>query len=253
MAAIPHLGGLGVLTPPYEDVQPIRSLDDSALAIPRPGTFLVLDFPERVPSAKQLATFVPDLRRRYPVIPVIFRLNPDEAGLHAARQAGMVGVRAVLTFEERPREVLRGLVARPAVLGKDVIEWLEVVGVGIPPEIRPFLERVLSRPLRRGELAAVLEEAGSSPAAVRQLCKRASLPTPEAWRRLGRGLGVVVELQTNLEESVGSVAERLSFADRASMYNLLTSLFGRGASAGRVRNALGWEWLLYVWKRKRLS
>lgn len=251
MAAIPNLSALGILAPPYEAVQAIHSLDDAALTIPNPGTFLVLDFDAKVPSARELARFVPELRRRYPPTPLVFRLNPNEAGLHVARRAGRAGVRAVLTFQERPAEVLRPLIARPMDLSADVLDWLRVTGVAIPPEILPFLQRLFLRAWPHGRLPDLLQQVGCSSAWVRAQMKSAGLPTPEQWRQVGHALHAAVQLQLRAQEPIEELADALGLGDRSSLHRLLTTTFGAGVSPVRARNCLSWEWMMDRWLRSR--
>ena len=68
------------------------------------------------------------------------------------------------------------------------------------------------------------------------------LPTVGRWRRLGRTLPVLVALQGEPKATIEASCKTRGWPDPSSFSHAVSSLFGDPPS--RVRETVGWEWLL---------
>lgn len=252
------LFSLALLAPPYTAAVPaprnLASLRPDRCA---PGTLLLLQVADPLPCCTRLPNVVPSLRARFPTLPVVVWAEQPSAELrHLGCRAALLGVRAVLSADEDVPSVLRRILTRPMHLPDDVVEWLRLRGLPLDSRCAAIVRGMVNAAANTDDLDAALWSVGETPDSARKYLnnvkrkKRKHLPPAQDTFRLARALYVVLRVQDHPTTSLLRIAHDLGYSDHSSVSRQLDGVFGLRPS--EVRHALGWEWLLERWVKKKI-
>lgn len=233
--------------PPYTELERVRSLALLRRATLPAGAILALEVRGRPWEAGQLAQRIPELRRRFPAVPVVlyFRAPLGAEALRLARRAGALHARAVLMEGEPIVTALRRGLTRPLDLSRDVKEWLLVRGSAPPPRAMRLLGEIFERAPRSRRIRPLLQTMGCPPRTAHAWFAGHGLPSPGRWLGVAHGVHAVLRLQAEPDTSLFRVAIGCGYADHSALSRQVLRLFGERPHA--VRQRLGWEWLLDRW------
>lgn len=236
------------LSPPYRRR---AHLGDRAFARPvdlelPEGTLLFVKLASLEDHRAILARATKTLRTRWPTASLILELDGVDLGaVRAARFVGRLPIRAIADARE-PVDRLRPVLTRPDWLGADVVAVLCSGDWSFTPfsahVTRGVVDRALEFPRTDDLLDAVQDRTTRS---ARRRFRKEGLPSPGAWHQLGRGLRFAFRLQAEPGTPLLDLGLELGYADHSGLTRQLRRTFG--IAPARIRNRLGWEWLLNRW------
>jgi AraC-like DNA-binding protein len=235
---------LGRTLPPYRGVEPFAGAAPGARLVP--GTLLVLDLDSPAPDWPALTRTVLDVRTRHPAAPVILRVSQlTPAAVRLAQRAARMGVRGVVGADEPLYDALRPLLTAPDDLGSDVVEWMRLRGMVLPPAVGELLRQIVGLAWEYPHLTDLLDTLAESERTARHRFGRAGLRPPRAWHRAARALYWALRIQAEPETPLLPLALAAGYSDHSGLCRQLVRTFGY--TPGFVRGTLGWEWLLARW------
>jgi AraC-like DNA-binding protein len=248
-----YADGLGLplsvahLRPPYTGLEPLPGIRALRALKPTPASLLAVQVADPSAAWPSLREWVPRLRASFPAVPVVLRFagTPAAESVHLAFFAAHLRVRAVLVEDEPVAETLRCRLTRPAALGTDVEEWLELRGLRVNAEMSRLVRRIVDRAPRFTEVTGLLRSLGESDSTVRAWFHARALPPPGQWLAAARALHAALRLQAEPRTSMLTVAVEAGYSDHSTLSRQVQNLFG--VRPGRIRGTLGWEWLLERW------
>lgn len=194
-----------------------------------------------------LETAVPALRARHPAAPVILHIgNEDPAeAIHYARRAAFLYVRAILIDGEDVATTLRSVITQPVNLAGDVIEWLEMQSVPLPPEAQHLVRAIVHLAPRYHTVRDLLESIDHIEEAVRKRFHHRGIAPPSRWFGMARALHAALALQRAPNIPLFDAALDLGYSDHSALSRQMLRIFGLRPSV--VRTQLGWEGLMVRW------
>lgn len=233
--------------PPYEHFEPLSPAWERCTQPLPLGTVLCVRLCDVARDWTQVERCVPALRQRYPASPVVlhFARAADADAVHLARRAAFLFVRAILVDDEPMAPTLRQVVTQPIDLAADVVEWLPLRGVRVPPECVPLISEVVRRSAAHRCTRDLLQELGESEHTVRKRLRGRGMPAPSDWFAAARALHAALRLQSSSEHSLFDVALSYGYSDHSTLSRQMVRLFGLRPSA--VRELIGWEPLADRW------
>jgi AraC-like DNA-binding protein len=185
------------------------------------------------------------------IIELASPVTPD--AIHLARRAAFLHVRAVVLDAEPLADTLRRIIPRPVDLAAEILDWLPLRDVVLPPACVPIIREILRRALAHASIADLLRELGESEHAMRKRLRACALPAPVAWWALARALCAALRLQSLPRKSLSDIALTCGYSEHSTLSRQMIRLFDLRPSA--VRELLGWEPLadrwLARWRRAR--
>nr|PZN77486.1 MAG: hypothetical protein DIU57_16500 [Pseudomonadota bacterium] len=243
---------LCLLPPPYTQYEPVRSLSIAHLEEIGPGTVLVLAVSRLEEDWPILRETVRRLRQRFPALPVVVRVKerPRMGSFDRGRRTAALGIRAVLAEEDPVPEILRDALTDQSSLADDVVEWLSLRGLRIPPQVAEVVRQIFCRAVQHAELRGLLQSIKASPSTIRKWFRTHGLPSPSCCHDAARALSAALRLQRDQGLSVLTIALELGYADHSALSHQMVRLFGLRPRV--IRERLGWEWLLDRWLARRM-
>jgi AraC-like DNA-binding protein len=233
--------------PPYERFELLSPAWERCTQPLPLGTVLCVRLRDVARDWTSVEHCVPALRQRYPASPVMlhFARAADADAVHLARRAAFLFVRAILVDDEPMASTLRQLATRPIDLAADVMEWLPLRGVRVPPECAPLIREVVRRAAAHRCTRDLLQELGESEHTVRKRLRARGLPAPSDWFAAARALHAALRLQSSSEHTLFDVALSYGYSDHSTLSRQMARLFGLRPSV--VRELIGWEPLADRW------
>lgn len=233
---------LSQLPPPYErfealgDVPAEAALVAIAIAEPR----------EEWPAVTRL---VPALRARFPAAPVALRMRRPAApeDLEWARRAGALRVRAMLFEGEPPRLRLERALTEPRDFPEELEQWLTIRLPALGPDVIHLVREIVRLAPEHAEVSSLLGRMGRAERTVRTWFHAAGIPGPGKWLAVAHAICAALRLQRDRSAPLLTVAVESGYSDHSSLSRQSLRLFG--VRPGRIRETLGWEWLLDRWLR----
>lgn len=239
------------LRPPYTPGATtimVREVDASKVV---PGSVLALHVTARTVDWNLCSQAVAGLRRRLPAVPVVLSLGPEISdGLFLAGQAARASVRAVVAGNVALGEALRRHLTSRDTLGPDVVEWLSLFGLRLPPNVAYLIEQIFTLAPDYAEVGPLLRSIGAAESSTRFRFRKKGLPAPSRWLQAGRALHAALRIQMEPEKSILEHACAMGYADHSALCHQMKRTFG--ATPACVRETLGWEWLLERWVREEV-
>lgn len=236
------------IRPPYTSVAPLRLDGDGSYAgALMLGTLLGYRVGVFARDWPLLEAAVPALRARHPGAPVVLHIgaeDPAEA-VHYARRAAYLSVRAILIDGEPVASTLRAIVPHPVNLAADVMDWLELRRVALPPECQHLVRAIMRLAPMHRTVGSLLGMIGQTEAAVRKRFHSRGVTPPSRWFAAARALHAALRLQAQLDTPLLDVAWSLGYSDASALSRQMVRVFD--LRPGAVRALLGWEPLLDRW------
>ncbi|HEX6535325.1 MAG TPA: helix-turn-helix domain-containing protein [Gemmatimonadaceae bacterium] len=234
-------------SPPYRELEPLLPVPERCTAPLPLGSVLVVQVHDAARDGPLVERCVPLLRARHPAAPVVLHfVNVSASGaVHLARRSAFLFVRAILVDDEPFAPTLRRIITHPADLAGDLVEWLPLCGVRVPPECVPLVREVVRRASAHRSVGELLHEIGESEHNARKRLHGRGLPSPSSWFQAARAIQAALRLQADAEHTLLDVALELGYSDHSTLSRQMVRLFG--LRPGVVRELLGWEPLTYRW------
>jgi AraC-like DNA-binding protein len=225
--------------PPYESWTPI---DPAEAQRPdeSPGAIFGLNagLGRQPTTLKQLAPLAAHLMNLRPDVPVVLLVaDSHAASVHVAREAGELGIAAVLGRNEDLSPTLRHELSRIEGVIHAAPRLLQTLFPAARPDARDLACQLLL-----GEFDAAVPTKATQGGS--RLLRANGLPSTAALRRIGRALGALLDMQQHVSSStLTQVAGRHGYYDQASLSRAFVRLFG--ARPSLVRKTIGWQgWLV---------
>lgn len=211
------------------------------------GDVALLDSSQAGASSDALRAGVARLRDALPTTPVVVLLcGEDRAELvKSGEEAGRLGVPAVFRGGDGLAADLRRELTRREWLAEDAVRWLIRRGYVPAGDTGGRVELLIRRGGEGCRLCDVSPRRDAAERTWRDRFARAGLPSPGRWLALGRALHAAVEIQRSRRTSLLRTALAIGYTDQAALSHAFRSLFR--VVPTRVRDLLGWEWLLERW------
>lgn len=238
--------GIAQALPPYREFVPFSPPRDGRAPLPL-GTILCVRVTDTARDWPHVEAGVPALRARYPTAPVVlhFAHAATADAIHLARHAAFLFVRAILVDDEPVAPTLRRFLTQPVDLAADVVEWLPLRGVRVPPECVPLIREVVRRAAVHRSVRDLLHAIGESEHNVRKRLHGRGLPAPGGWFAAARAAHAALRLQSDTERTLLDVALDFGYSDHSTLSRQMVRLFGLRPSV--IRETLGWEPLADRW------
>ena len=245
---------VSLLSPPYErccaNVVSPAQLSRASLA---PGTVLALHL--RCPDSdlKLLPRWIPAVRAAHPNAAVILCLDDTSSSrmLRVARAAGSLRVRAVVPRDEPVAAILRRALTEPDDLPGDIVEWLRLRNVPVGPVLGHVIQQMFALAHEYAEVTDLLRTIGEPETSARFRFRKKGLPSPRRWLQAARALQIAMRLQAEPRTSLMEVALELGYSDHSAISQAIMRTFR--LRPGKLRETLGWEWLLDRWLEAEMS
>lgn len=241
------------LAPPYERYEVVPDLGALAPADLPDACLLAIDAGSPGEEWGTVGPLVRDLRARFPAASLMLRLGEgaDDGRLDWVRRAGTLGVRAVVADDEPPRPTLRRILTDAATLPEDLEQWLALR----VPKASATVVRVVGETVRLSpgftEISPLLRSLGHAERTVRTWFRRAGVPGPGAWLAAAHAVRTALRLQADDRAPLLTLAVDCGYSDHSSLSRQSLRLFG--VRPGRVRQTLGWQWLVDRWLQRRCA
>lgn len=237
-----------ILEPPFSRGRRVRD-PAGGIELERGGLLLV------TPSSPELdwtglRREIGTLRRRIPTASLVLRV-PDGwvvESVHLIRRAGELHVRGVVVGECDLVETLRPVLTNPTDLSSEIREWLTIRGVPVPGSAWDLLEPIIRASRHHRELRNVTKLLDVGARTVRARFRKAGLPSPGRWLQVARALRAALEVQGEPDRPLLTIAVERGYSDHSSLSRQILRLFG--LRPRRIRETLGWEWLVDRWLRR---
>ncbi|HET8656513.1 MAG TPA: helix-turn-helix domain-containing protein, partial [Longimicrobiaceae bacterium] len=240
-----------LLRPPYATpsfapaATAIRALGET------PGCLIGILLTRADPDWTEIERFVLALRVRFAFAPVVLLLRlPQDESVYVSSRAGRLKIRAVVAEGQPLGATLRRSLTATDGLGEDVVEWLDLQRVRLSPSVRHLLRSLISGAAKHGDVTSVLRQIGTPESTARFQLHKRRLPAPGRWFQAGRALHATLRLQAEPERPLLSLALEMGYADHSALSQLVHRTFGM--RPGRLRQVLGWEWLMHRWLRTHI-
>ncbi|MEX2375582.1 MAG: helix-turn-helix domain-containing protein [Dehalococcoidia bacterium] len=235
-----------LLRPPYEERNLRAALPDLDRADVPPGSIAGVMVSRPVDDPDAIRKLVRDLSKRIPACPVVMLLQmPPEEGLLVATRLAPLQFRAIVPIGAGMSPLLREVLTDPAMLSRDVVDWLQLRHIRLNPNQTDLLESIFTAAPHYPDLTTLLDHYRIPQSSARFRLRKRGLPSPNRWFQLARAIHAALRLQAKPERSVAAVAHQLGFADHSALAHLLRRSLH--VTANQVRGTLGWEWLLDRW------
>jgi AraC-like DNA-binding protein len=239
------------IPPPYERYEAVpdlvalmpRDLPDAAL--------FAIDFDPPRHALSEAMGLVPQLRTRFPGVPVVLRVGTDADGgeLELARRVGERYVRAVVIDGGEPlRAQLRRSLTSVTAVPDEIEQWLPIRLPGLAPAVGQMIGLIVRLAPGFTEVSALLATLGHAERTVRTWVRRAGVPGPGKWLAAAHAVHAALRLQAEESTPLLTIAVECGYSDHSSLSRQSLRLFG--VRPGVIRRTLGWEWLLDRWLRR---
>lgn len=245
---------LYLLSPPYTrfgDVASISALCTEEIGM---GTLLALGISDPEQDWPVLHACVPQLRSRFPALPVVLRLkhpSPDPEFLNFVRRTGGLRVRAVLPQNGLSPELLRRMMTEPIDIADDVVEWLSIRKVSSSHYVADLIHEIFRRTVRGSDAGDLQLSIGESARTARRRFQARGLPSPGQWREVARAIHAALWLQREQGMSQLAVAVEHGYSDHSALSHQMVHLFGLRPT--KIRELVAWEWLLDRWLNRTMA
>ena len=238
---------LCVISPPYEELQPVSVESVEQISRARFGTLACIEICDPGVHWIVLSECIREVRSRCLSVPLVLRLPECVAGvpLDLVRRAGLLRIRAVLREGNGIYEELRAQMTDPVNLGEQVREWLSLRIPALTPPAIVLLGHLFDTQNHRQREPGQAGFQSRLVAQGRKALRQAALPPPRTWRRVARALLAALLVQANPEARLSDVATGCGYSEQASMSNQVLESFELRPTA--IRHTLGWEWLMDRW------
>ncbi len=237
---------LSVLHPPYEDLGAVPMARAHPVQL---AAGAVIAMHVRCPSADWtlLPEWIPAVRAAYPAAPLVLCVPQSSVleMIHLARRAGTLRARAVLMEGEPIHETLRRAMTQPEDLASDVVEWLTLRRIRMSPVVSHLVRQIFTHAPQYGEVTDLLRAIGEPETSVRFRFRKKSLPSPRRWLQAARAMQIAMRIQAEPKTSLLEIAFALGYSDHSALSQAMVRTFG--LRPNKLRNTLGWEWLLDRW------
>lgn len=245
---------LFLLKPPYagvEGVDPGRSLRNESRDIPQ-GSILLWNMAREEASE---STFHVVSRRPYG-LPLVVFLPPAGAWKRSARKAFELVVETrpirMLPHQRVPAigEVVQAVREGPGAISAEVLDYLFWRGIWMDRGTRQVVGKIGDLSSEVATLGSVARALYMSRRSLGRCFQTQGLPAPSLWLKMFRILRASILLQrTGL--SLQDVARSLRYPDAFTLSNQMHLLMG--VRPERVRDQIGWEWVLEAWIQNQIA
>lgn len=242
--AMPHR--IAVVRPPYDRVE--RFTDSSAVGsvAPSPGTVLGVMVTEAAEELQTLHAVIPHIRARAPGCAVVMMVRTDlQNFLSVVSQAVRSGIRGVVNPDLPLRSQLRESLTMDRSISEDLIEWLDLRGVRLSPQVASLIGQIIRLAPATASLTELLAEIGVPETSARFRMQKKRLPAPSRWYQSARALHASLRIQAQTGTCLLRLAHDLGYADHSALSQLVYRSFGVRPAV--IRGTLGWEWLMERW------
>jgi hypothetical protein len=225
-----HLIVIKMTTPPYE-----ATLASNLMADPIPGAVILVQG-VTYPLGPEITAEIESTTWQYPYAPLAMEIAPRHR-IHPAdvlRLRTLFSVRAILLPSDPDRKAqLRSQLSDPDSLRCGLGHWLRRVGLSVPDQF----------------VAAAFEVPPGSLSAITSTQKRRGLPPLREWRAVLKAVQVAVDLQRFPQKSILRTALEHNYQEHSSYTHAVRRHFGTNPRT--ARHALGWEWMIWTWLKRR--
>lgn len=235
---------LALLSPPYEDADPI-DLSWTPTSLPPRGRALVWSLVDGKRQAEQYHW----LHRRPPGLPLVVILPPAAhiaQAMPLLNHLGTLAPRAILPSGpvSSPARVRTVLTAPPYPLAKAVTDYLIRRGLLETERIQSEVKSILELSPVVSSVSQLVKRLFSSRRTLGRHFSMQGLPAPSHWLQFGRLMHVAVRLQSD-SSAAFRIALRAGYPDGFTMSNQMKRLMN--CRPTEVRRTVGWEWLVEAW------
>lgn len=245
-SAHPHFR-LSVISPPYQELQPVSVESVEQISRARFGTLACIEVLDPGAHWIILSECIREMKSRCLSAPILLRIPECGGGvpLGLVRRAGLLRIRAVLCQGNRIYNELHAQMTDPVNLGEQVSEWLSLRIPRLPVQAARYLRHCFDAcgKTERGAYPWGIDPE-PDPQGVPAL-RKAGLPPSRTWRRVARALRAALAVQADPRNRLADIAAEVGYSEQASMSNQIYRSFRLRPRV--IRGTLGWEWLMDRW------
>lgn len=234
------------LTPPYKRLHSFSEIGQGAHLNVRTGTLVFLRVTSPTRDWTMIKHWVPRIRHLFPNTATILHVGSETgpAVRHLTGRATKLHVRAVLADGEPIYDTIRPILTEPVDLAGDVIEWLSVKGLQLPPRLRYLITQILCHATDEPNVSSLLRSIHEPETGTRRLFHLKGVPPPHCWFQVARALQAAIVIQSGSRRLL-DISLSLGYHDHSALNQRISRTFR--LKCGDIRNTLGWEWLMDRW------